>query len=102
VVVGGVELVADLRRKASYFADAAPADAGGHGTQMEDPPEVLPDLAPADGLPLRGVDWGPITVTRRSLDLGIRIGTLLFTLIYGTNLYLLTTAPEEITLALER
>ena len=45
--------------------------------------------------------WGPITVTRRSLDLGIRVGTLLFTLIYGTNLYLLTTAPEEITLALE-
>jgi energy-coupling factor transport system permease protein len=33
--------------------------------------------------------------------LGIRVGTLLFTLIYGTNLYLLTTAPEEITLALE-
>lgn len=46
-------------------------------------------------------DWGPITVTRRSMDLGIRVGTLLFTLIYGTNLYLLTTAPEEITLALE-
>ncbi|QQE66978.1 hypothetical protein GFS31_36830 [Leptolyngbya sp. BL0902] len=45
--------------------------------------------------------WGPITVTRRSMDLGIRVGTLLFTLIYGTNLYLLTTAPEEITLALE-
>lgn len=45
--------------------------------------------------------WGPITITRRSMDLGIRVGTLLFTLIYGTNLYLLTTAPEEITLALE-
>jgi energy-coupling factor transport system permease protein len=45
--------------------------------------------------------WGLITVTRRSMDLGIRVGTLLFTLIYGTNLYLLTTAAEEITLALE-
>lgn len=45
--------------------------------------------------------WGLLTVTRRSLELGIRVGTLLFTLIYGTNLYLLTTAPEEITLALE-
>ncbi|HEY9845454.1 MAG TPA: CbiQ family ECF transporter T component [Candidatus Caenarcaniphilales bacterium] len=45
---------------------------------------------------------GPVTVTRRSLELGIRTSTLLFTLIYGTNLYLLTTAPEEITAGLER
>jgi energy-coupling factor transport system permease protein len=44
---------------------------------------------------------GPITITQRSLDLGIRVGTLIFTLIYGTNLFLLTTAPEEITLGLE-
>lgn len=41
------------------------------------------------------------TVTRRSLDLAIRVSTVLFTLIYSTNLYLLTTAPEEITAALE-
>jgi energy-coupling factor transport system permease protein len=41
------------------------------------------------------------TITRRSLDLGVRISTLLFTLIYSTNLYLLTTAPEEITAGLE-
>ncbi len=44
---------------------------------------------------------GPITVTRRSLDLAIRFSTLLFTLIYSTNLYLLTTSPEEITTAIE-
>jgi energy-coupling factor transport system permease protein len=44
---------------------------------------------------------GPITVTRRSLDLAIRVSTLLFTLIYSTNLFLLTTAPEEITAAIE-
>lgn len=42
-----------------------------------------------------------ITVTRRSLDLAIRVGSLLFTLIYSTNLYLLTTAPEEITAGIE-
>jgi energy-coupling factor transport system permease protein len=68
---------------------------------LDAPPETFPDLP--QPTPYRYVvfDWGPITVTRRSLDLGIRIGTLLFTLIYGTNLYLLTTAPEEITLALE-
>ncbi|HEY9751587.1 MAG TPA: CbiQ family ECF transporter T component [Coleofasciculaceae cyanobacterium] len=44
---------------------------------------------------------GPITITRRSLDLAIRVSTLLFTLIYSTNLFLLTTAPEEITAAIE-
>lgn len=40
-------------------------------------------------------------ITRRSLDLAVRISTLLFTLIYSSNLYLLTTAPEEITAGLE-
>ena len=42
-----------------------------------------------------------VTLTRRSLDLAIRISTLVFTLIYSTNLYLLTTAPEEITAGIE-
>jgi energy-coupling factor transport system permease protein len=41
------------------------------------------------------------TVTRRSLDLAIRLSTLFFTLLYSTTLYLLTTAPEEITAAIE-
>jgi len=44
---------------------------------------------------------GPIRVTRRSLDLAIRVSALLFTLIYSTNLFLLTTAPEEVTAGLE-
>ena len=44
---------------------------------------------------------GPITISQRSWDLGIRVSTLIFTLIYGTNLFLLTTASEEITAALE-
>lgn len=44
---------------------------------------------------------GPVRITRRSLELGLRLGTWLFTLIYGTTLYLLTTAPEEITVAIE-
>ncbi len=42
-----------------------------------------------------------ITITRRSLDLAVRISSLFFTLIYSTNIYLLTTAPEEITAGLE-
>ncbi len=44
---------------------------------------------------------GPVKVTRRSLDLAVRLSTILFTVIYSTNLYLLTTAPEEITTAIE-
>lgn len=43
-----------------------------------------------------------VTITRRSLELAVRVGTLMFTLIYSTNLYLLTTAPEEITASLDR
>ncbi|NJM69130.1 MAG: energy-coupling factor transporter transmembrane protein EcfT [Scytonema sp. RU_4_4] len=46
-------------------------------------------------------DKGPVKVTRRSLDLAISVSTMVFTLIYSSNLYLLTTAPEEITAALE-
>ncbi len=42
-----------------------------------------------------------LAITRKSLHLGINASSLLFTLIYGSNLYLLTTAPEEITAALE-
>lgn len=44
---------------------------------------------------------GIIRITRRSLELAIRLATLMFTLIYSTNLYLLTTAPEEITAGVE-
>lgn len=42
-----------------------------------------------------------VKVTRRSLDLATRISSLIFTLIYSTNLYLLTTSPDEITAGLE-
>jgi len=44
---------------------------------------------------------GPIKITRKSLDLAISVSTLLFILIYSTNLFLLTTAPEEITAGME-
>ena len=42
-----------------------------------------------------------LQVTQQSLQLAIRVGTLLFTLVYSTTLFLLTTAPEEITAGLE-
>ena len=49
-----------------------------------------------------GVAFIPrITITQRSIDVAIRVSTLIFTLIYSSNLYLLTTAPEEITAGLE-
>lgn len=42
-----------------------------------------------------------LRVTRRSLNLAVRVATLVFTLLASTNLFLLTTAPEEITAGLE-
>ncbi|MGK7910908.1 MAG: energy-coupling factor transporter transmembrane protein EcfT [Synechococcus sp.] len=35
-------------------------------------------------------------ITRRSLSVAVRLGTLIFTLLYSTALFLLTTSPEEI------
>lgn len=46
-------------------------------------------------------EQGIIKVTRRSLELAVRLGTLIFTLLASTNLFLLTTAPEEITAGLD-
>lgn len=50
----------------------------------------------------RYVVWkaGNITITRKSLDLGIRVCTLIFTYLYAPTLFLLVTAPEEITAAI--
>ncbi len=44
---------------------------------------------------------GAIRVTRHSVDLAVSLSTFLFTVIHSTNLYLLTTAPEEITAGIE-
>lgn len=43
----------------------------------------------------------PVTINIRSLDLAISLSSMVFTLVYSTNLYLLTTAPEEITSGIE-
>jgi energy-coupling factor transport system permease protein len=43
---------------------------------------------------------GNITVTRKSLELGTRVCTLIFTYLYAPTLFLLVTAPEEITAAI--
>ena len=44
---------------------------------------------------------GPVKISRRSLSLATSLSTIVFTLIYSSNLYLLTTAPEEITSGIE-
>ncbi|MGI0480453.1 energy-coupling factor transporter transmembrane component T family protein [Geminocystis sp. CENA526] len=44
---------------------------------------------------------GKFKITQRSFDLAIRVSTLFFTLIYSSNLYLLTTASEQITAGME-
>jgi energy-coupling factor transport system permease protein len=43
-----------------------------------------------------------LRITRKSLDLAIYGSTLIFTLIYSTTIYLLTTSPEEITSGIEK
>ncbi|MEN9220674.1 MAG: energy-coupling factor transporter transmembrane protein EcfT [Thermostichales cyanobacterium GMQP_bins_62] len=42
----------------------------------------------------------PLRASRRTLSLGIRIGTLVFTLFFVSSLFLLTTPPEAITVGL--
>jgi energy-coupling factor transport system permease protein len=46
--------------------------------------------------------WLQLKVTRKSLNLAINTGTLLFTLIYSATVFLLTTAPEEVAAGLEK
>lgn len=70
------------------------------------PPEILPEVPTATGYRYDLVDIElplglAINVTQRSLRIAIKVSTLLFTLIYSTTLFLLTTAPEEITEGLE-
>lgn len=73
------------------------------------PPETLPTVPTATGYRYDIVDVTiaerPFSlafhITQRSLRLAIKVSTLLFTLIYSTTLFLLTTAPEEITEGIE-
>ncbi|MGB8701011.1 MAG: CbiQ family ECF transporter T component [Thermosynechococcaceae cyanobacterium] len=73
---------------------------GGSGTSA---PSIAPPHPASYGKPYRYTLFqaGPATITRYSLQLGVQLGTGYFTLIYSTTLFLLTTAPEEITAALD-
>ncbi|MGG6293006.1 energy-coupling factor transporter transmembrane component T family protein [Leptolyngbya sp. AN02str] len=65
-------------------------------------PEPVPELPQPTDYRYIMLQQGPLRVTRRSLDLATRVGTLIFTLLASTNLYLLTTAPEEVTASIEQ
>jgi energy-coupling factor transport system permease protein len=94
-----------------------PADAVAAGSLQRPPVELRLAPAPPGAAPpsRSGLPWellrlgplrlgpaslGPLVVTRRSALLGLRGGTLLFTLIHSANLLLLTTAPEELVWAI--
>ena len=66
-----------------------------------DPPIEIIGTLPDTGYRYVLVDLQWVQITQKSLKLAVKVGTLLFTLIYSTNLFLLTTAPEEITAAIE-
>jgi energy-coupling factor transport system permease protein len=67
--------------------------------RLAPPPAGAPPLSRA-GLPWELLRLGPLVVTRRSALLGMRGGTLLFTLIHSANLLLLTTSPEALVWAI--
>lgn len=62
-------------------------------------PDELPG-ASADGLSWDLFRFGPLTVDRASLLLGVRTATLIFTVIHSVNLVLLSTPPEDLVWAL--
>ncbi len=98
-----------LQQAADARATDQPNPTAAANTDTATPPFAFPDdfapevLDQPPATPYRYVllHEGPLKVTQRSRELGIRLSTLLFTLIYGTNLFLLTTATEEITVAIE-
>ncbi|MEO0409978.1 MAG: CbiQ family ECF transporter T component [Cyanobacteria bacterium P01_A01_bin.135] len=69
-------------------------------TLLDDPPPEQMALPQPGGYRYILLDWEIIRITRRSLNLAVRVSTLTFTLLYSSTLYLLTTAPEEITAGL--
>lgn len=79
------------------FDDGIPVD---HYPRLPEPQTEI-EFPQPEGYDYVIFEQSWVKVTQRSFDLAIRISTLLFVLIYSTNLYLLTTAPEEITAGLE-
>jgi energy-coupling factor transport system permease protein len=94
------------RRPSVSLADLPPLTEKIPSEKSSAPDPRVSPLPPATSyryviLDTRLLNAFPLTLTRRSIDLGMRISTLVFTLIYSTTLFLLTTSPEEITAGLE-
>jgi energy-coupling factor transport system permease protein len=80
----------------------SPSESPGRDRLFRPPAEPQsPPLPQPTGYRYVLLNQGFLRITQRSLELAIRVGTLTFTLLYSTNLYLLTTAPEEVTAAIE-
>jgi energy-coupling factor transport system permease protein len=71
--------------------------------QLRSPPDIGAEIVQPYQYVLFKIDTGAIhlKITRKSIESAIYVSTLVFTLVYSTTVYLLTTAPEEITTGLE-
>jgi energy-coupling factor transport system permease protein len=95
VAVGGLAAVLPTGNLPAAALQRPPAEL----RLVPGPPQSPPPTA-------SGATWelwqlGPLQVTRRSLELGISGGTLLFTLVHSANLMLLTTPPEQLVWAID-
>jgi energy-coupling factor transport system permease protein len=71
--------------------------------QLRSPPDPGIEIAQPYQYVLFKLDAGMIQlkITRKSIDNAIYASTLIFTSIYSTTVYLLTTSPEEVTTGLD-
>lgn len=99
VVPDGLTVAHQPRTPASELRVTVPPTSAAASAASDSDPRFTLNLG--NGYQYVLLQAGPLRVTRRSLNLGIRVGTLVFTLLVSTNLFLLTTAPEEITAGLE-
>jgi energy-coupling factor transport system permease protein len=71
--------------------------------QLRSPPELGMEIAQPYQYVLFKLDTGmfQFKVTRKSIDNAIYASSLIFTSVYSTTVYLLTTSPEEVTTGLD-
>jgi energy-coupling factor transport system permease protein len=71
--------------------------------QLRSPPDAELNFAQPYQYVLFKIDTGALhfKITKKSVDSAIYASSLIFTLVYSTTVYMLTTSPEEITTGLE-
>jgi energy-coupling factor transport system permease protein len=71
--------------------------------QLRSPADAGAEIAQPYQYVLFKIDTGALhlNITKKSIDNAIYASSLIFTLVYSTTIYLLTTAPEEITTGLD-